>query len=63
MAESIARPAPAGCGNDCAAATSIEALNRACYCLSLDKAALRAGLYGNLNFQLWHQSWHVIRHR
>ena len=48
MAEIIAQPATAGCGNDCAGATSVEALNRTCYCLSLDEAALRDGLEADL---------------
>ena len=42
------QPAPEGCGNSCQAATSIEALNRACYCLSLDEAALRRVLEADL---------------
>ncbi len=37
-------PGLAGCANNCASETSIEALNRSCYCLSLDEAALRKGL-------------------
>ena len=45
------QPAPAGCGNDCQAATSIEALNRTCYCLSLDEAALRRGLEADLGMR------------
>ncbi len=40
----IARPALAGCSNNCTSETSIEALNRSCYCLSLDEPALRKGL-------------------
>ena len=40
----IARPAPAGCASNCAPGISIEALNRSCYCLSLDEQALRKGL-------------------
>ena len=43
-----AHPAPENCGNSCQAATSIEALNRSCYCLSLDEAALRRGLEADL---------------
>ncbi len=39
---------PEACGNSCVAATSIEALNRSCYCLSLDDAALRRGLEEDL---------------
>lgn len=44
MAEFSVQPAPEGCGNSCQAATSIEALNRTCYCLSLDEEALRRGI-------------------
>ena len=44
----IVLPAPEGCGNSCQTAASIEALNRSCYCLSLDQAALRAGLEADL---------------
>ena len=40
--------APGACGDRCQAATSIEALNRTCYCLSLDEAALRRGLEEDL---------------
>ena len=43
-----AHPAPENCGNSCQAATSLEALNRTCYCLSLDEAALRRGLEADL---------------
>ena len=39
---------PEACGDRCQAATSIEALNRTCYCLSLDEAALRRGLEEDL---------------
>lgn len=48
MAEVPAQPAPEGCGNSCQVATSIEALNRTCYCLSLDEEALRRGLEADL---------------
>ena len=48
MAEFTAQPAPDGCGNSCQAATSIDALNRMCYCLSLDEDALRRGLEADL---------------
>ena len=41
-------PASAGCASDCASETSIEALNRSCYCLSLDEPALRKGLDADL---------------
>ena len=44
----IAQPAPGACANNCESATSIEALNRACYCLSLDEKALRGGLEADL---------------
>ncbi len=44
----IVLAAPAGCGNSCQTAASIEALNRSCYCLSLDDAALRRGLEADL---------------
>ncbi len=42
------QPAPETCGDSCQAATSIEALNRTCYCLSLDEEALRRGLEADL---------------
>ena len=42
------QPATEGCGNSCQTATSIEALNRTCYCLSLDEEALRRGLEADL---------------
>jgi len=48
MAEVTAQPAPEGCSNNCQAATSIDALNRTCYCLSLDEEALRRGLEADL---------------
>ncbi len=48
MADVTALPGPEGCSNDCQAATSIDALNRTCYCLSLDEAALRRGLEADL---------------
>ncbi len=48
MTELIAQPAPVSCANNCESATSIEALNRACYCLSLDEKALRGGLEADL---------------
>ena len=48
MAEVTVKLAPVGCGNRCEAATSIEALNRTCYCLSLDEEALRRGLEADL---------------
>lgn len=48
MAELTEDIDPKSCGNDCQAATSIEALNRTCYCLSLDERALRRGLEADL---------------
>lgn len=48
MTEVLPRPAPKGCDNDCQVASSIEALNRSCYCLSLDEEALRRGLEADL---------------
>lgn len=48
MADVTARPGPEGCSNDCQAATTIDALNRTCYCLSLDEQALRRGLEADL---------------
>ncbi len=44
----VAHNAPEGCADSCQAATAIEALNRTCYCLSLDEAALRRGLEADL---------------
>ena len=44
----VAHNAAEGCADSCQAATSIEALNRTCYCLSLDEAALRQGLEADL---------------
>ncbi len=40
--------APEDCGGDCNTAASVEALNRTCYCLTLDEAALRSGLEADL---------------
>ena len=42
------QPTSEGCGNNCPTATSIEALNRSCHCLSLDEDALRRGLEADL---------------
>ncbi len=39
---------PEGCGRSCEATPPIGALNRSCYCLSLDEAALRRGLEADL---------------
>jgi hypothetical protein len=44
MAENTLRFAPQGCGNSCQTATSIEGLNRTCFCLTLDEGALRRNL-------------------
>lgn len=43
MAELTKQPEP-GCNDRCQPESSIEALNRMCYCLSLDEEALRRGL-------------------
>ena len=43
MAEVTEEPKP-GCNDRCQSVSSIEALNRMCYCLSLDQGALRRGL-------------------
>ena len=48
MAEAPRQSGPEGCGENCLSAASIEALNRTCYCLSLDEAALRRGLEADL---------------
>lgn len=40
--------ARSSCINSCQVATSVEALNRSCYCLSLDDEALRRGLEADL---------------
>ena len=42
------RPSMQGCDKEINAATSIDALNSTCYCLSLDEAALRRGLESDL---------------
>ncbi len=39
---------PQACANGCAPTSSIETLNRTCYCLSLDEKALRQGLESEL---------------
>ena len=39
---------PKGCNDSCRLAPSIDALNRMCYCLSLDEEALRRGLETDL---------------
>ena len=48
MAEPAPQTASDGCVKNGQAATSIESLNRSCYCLSLDEAALRRGLDADL---------------
>ena len=48
MADLNSNPPPQSCGKSCQSATSIEELNRTCYCLSLDDAALRRGLEAEL---------------
>lgn len=49
MAEITPQPEPEGCANSCQATTSIETLNRTCYCLSLDEEALRRHLAVDLD--------------
>ena len=39
------------CASDCQATASIEALNRSCFCISLDEAVLRARLAADLGSQ------------
>ena len=48
MADVPMQPAQAGCANTCQTATTIEALNSSCHCLSLDEDALRGGLEADL---------------
>lgn len=48
MGEVTAQSSLDSCGNSCQAATSVEELNRSCYCLSLDDEALRRGLEADL---------------
>lgn len=48
MAEDTSKLVPQNCGNRCQTATSIEALNRTCFCLSLDEVALRHSLEAGL---------------
>ncbi len=48
MPDLTAHAVPAGCGNSCQSATSVEELNRTCYCLSLDEQALRRSLEADL---------------
>jgi hypothetical protein len=49
MPEVRAEGRPDNCGERCQAASSLEALNRTCYCLTLDEPALRRGLEEELN--------------
>jgi hypothetical protein len=42
------QPDPQRCANGCAVTSSIENLNRTCFCLSLDEQALRQGLEADL---------------
>lgn len=46
----VPSPIPA-CASDCQANTSIEALNRSCFCISLDEPALRLRLAADLGSQ------------
>lgn len=48
MAELTEEPAQKGCDDSCRSAPSVEALNRMCYCLSVDEEALRRGLETDL---------------
>ncbi len=48
MPELNSNPSPTVCANNCQWALSIEELNRTCYCLSLDEAALRRELAAEL---------------
>ncbi|MEQ1802593.1 MAG: hypothetical protein ABL989_11775 [Gammaproteobacteria bacterium] len=48
MADLTEDPKPEGCKESCSSAPSIEALNRTCYCLTLDEAALRRTLEADL---------------
>ena len=48
MADAPMQPAQLSCGNSCQTATSIDALNSTCHCLSLDEEALRGGLEADL---------------
>lgn len=48
MVEITEEPEPKGCDDSCRSAPSIEALNRMCYCLSLDEEALRRELETDL---------------
>ena len=49
MPEVTAQNDPESCGPSCQVTGSIEALNRTCYCLTLDEAALRRGLEEELD--------------
>ena len=48
MAKPNSDSPPQDCGSSCEWATSIEELNRTCYCLSLDEAALQRELKAEL---------------
>jgi hypothetical protein len=48
MAEFVKPSEPTGCDTSCQSELSIEALNRTCQCLSVDKEALRHGLEADL---------------
>lgn len=51
MANELPNPALNQCDDSCQAANPTEALNRSCYCLSLDQTALRASLEADLGEQ------------
>ena len=60
MPDATEEAASHSCGGGCAPATSIEFLNRSCYCLSLDEVALRdafaadPGLHGLSDIAVTH---------
>jgi hypothetical protein len=49
MTQPDTQPTKEDCASSCQAATSIEDLNRSCFCLSLDEKALRSGLEADLD--------------
>jgi hypothetical protein len=49
MNELTTQPDPVHCDEGCGAPVSIEALNRTCYCLNLDRKALRDSLESDLS--------------
>ncbi len=51
MPEELIPPDSLICANGCAAVTSIEELNRSCYCLSVDPAKLRRDLADDLQLR------------